>query len=125
MASVGGVDLSDSATVWTDEFDWTPVSQTIDVDLTGGLVVEYAHTENGRPVTLSVGWVDRTTLAALEALRDAETQDVLPVELPGGRVIDAIFNHNDGPLAVSPVIERPEYNSDDRFDVTIHLLQVV
>lgn len=125
MTSVGGVELADSTTVWTDEFDWTPVSQTVEVDLTGGLVVEYDHTENGRPVTLSVGWVDRVTLAALESLRDADMQGLLSVELPGGRIIDAILNHDDGPLTVTPVVDRPEYQNDDRFDVIIHLLQVV
>lgn len=128
MADLAGVALPDDV-IWTDEFDWTPIGQSVEVDVTGGLVVEYAPGRSGRPITIRAEWIALSVLRDLEALRDAGVQNTMVLNLSGGRVYDVLFRHFEGPpLSVEPIVERPEYSesdgSPDFFNVMIRLMEV-
>ena len=38
--------------LWTDEFEWSPVAQTVATSTTGALLVSVALRQAGRPITL-------------------------------------------------------------------------
>ena len=129
MTVLAGIQLPDE-TFWTDEFDWTPIGQSVELDITGGLVIEYASGRSGRPVTIRSEWITRSVLSDIESLRDAAVQNVLTLTLPDSRIIDVLFRHHEGPpIQVEPVVERPEYvaaspDNPDYFNVTIKLIEV-
>lgn len=57
---------------WSDEFEWSPVSQSIQRSLTGALLVDHAVRTAGRPITLqpaddSSGWMSGAVLRQLKA----------------------------------------------------------
>ena len=126
MADINGITLDPDQTVWTDEWEWTPVGQSVEIDIHGGIVDEYiSPNRDGRPVTLYIGWVDKTTLDQVLALAWAETQQIVTLNLPDGRALDVLFDHQGGnPVQVSPVVERTEYQAADLFEVTLVLLEV-
>jgi hypothetical protein len=129
MTDLAGIPLPDE-TFWTDEFDWTAIGQSVETDITGGLVIEYASGRSGRPVTLRAEWITRAVLSDIEALRDAAVQKVMTLTLPDTRTLDVLFRHHEGlPVQVDPVVERPEYvsagpDSPDYFNVVIKLMEV-
>jgi len=127
VAQLETISLDDNQTIWTDEFNWSPVGQSEETDIHGGLVVEWiSPNADGRPVTLDLGWITKTTLDAIVALRDAETQSIMALTLPDAREIDVLFRHADGnPVSVTAVVDRPEYASEDLFAVVLNLMQVL
>lgn len=127
MASLDAVSFDDSQVVWLDEFSWSPVGQSAEVDVHGGLVVEYlSPNKDGRPVTLDIGWVTKKTLDALATKRDAETQALMPLVLPDGRSMDVLWRHHDAePIEAEPVQQFAEYMEGDYFQVTLNLMRVL
>ncbi len=120
--TLNAIELPDD-TIWKDEFDWTGIAQSVETDITGGLVVEHTAGLSGRPVTLHLGWIDRSRLEALEILRDNSDQLVMELTLSDGRMLSVLFRHYEGtPIEVSPVIERPEYVCTDQFDIVLRLV---
>lgn len=124
--ALDGIILPAATTRWTDEYDWSPVAQSVERDVFGGLVVEYVSPPaDGRPVTLALGWVSKTTLEALVALRDAATQSLMALDLPDGRGLDVIWRHDGGmPIDARPVVDYATSEPTDYYDVTLQLLAV-
>ena len=64
-----------SGLYWADKFEWTPVSQNVQVSLTGTLVIQEAAQLAGRLITLKEGvekcWLTRSELDTLDALTAA------------------------------------------------------
>ena len=127
MAGLDAISLDDSQVVWLDEFSWSPVGQSAETDIHGGLVVEYlSPNKDGRPVTLDIGWVTKATLDALAVKRDAETQGLMTLVLPDGRAMDVLWRHHDAePIEAEPVQTFSEYMEGDFFQVTLNLMQVL
>lgn len=123
--SLNGIALPAETTRWIDENDWTPVGQSEEIDIHGGLVVEYVSPPaDGRPVTLHLGWITKIVLDQLKALRDAETQDIMPLELPDGRTMNVLWRHtNAKPIDAIPIQDYTISADDDFFDTTLSLLQ--
>ncbi len=94
--------------VWSDEFAWSPVSQSTDYSLTGALIIQESTRQAGRPITLigqSSGrdhtvWISRANLIVLRTalavvgaehtltLHDARAFTVMAVQ-DGSGPIDA------------------------------------
>ena len=55
--------------IWIDEYAWTPVKQSINTAVNGGLIIEAAAALAGRPITLQGGddyaWASKATLELL------------------------------------------------------------
>ena len=117
--------------IWSDEFDWTPFAQSVEIDQDGLLVVETSAPRSGQPVTLALGWITHITLQRLLDLRDAVDQSPVPLSLPGRAPFDVLWNHTKGsPIKATPVTPRPDYTDrmgddpEDYFDTTLLLLKV-
>jgi hypothetical protein len=127
MSSIAGIELDDSQVVWLDEFSWSPVGQSAEADIQGGLVVEYlSPNRDGRPVTLDLGWITKATLDALIAKRDADPQELMSLVLPDARSMDVLWRHHDAdPIEAEPVKQYTEYVAGDLFQTTLNLMQVL
>lgn len=62
---------------WIDEFDWSPVIQSVEYGLTGSIIIQEAVKQNWQPVTLKGGMsfspITRADLISLAAQIDAAT----------------------------------------------------
>jgi len=128
VASLDSVILGEDV-YWKDEWDWTPVPQSVRRALDGTLVIErlFQYT-SGRPVTLFCSWVSYDTVKEVETLRDSETQNPMLLTLADGRTMHVLFRHHEGnPISVVPVLERPDYinqKNPDYYDLTIRLFEI-
>lgn len=95
---------------WSDEFDWSPVVDSVSVGLTGSLLVQTGIRRAGRPMTLEGGrsgsrsyaWLTRSEVMTLSSLLEQISEQT--ITLHDGRSFTVIPNHgSEGPLSVSPV----------------------
>lgn len=114
---------------WQDEFNWTPVAQTVKRSLDGTLVIErISPITTGRPLTVFCDWVSWAVVKAVEEKKDAVVQEAMLLTLIDGRQFNVMFRHQDGPpMIVSPVLERPDYINQvypDYYLLTLNLFEV-
>jgi len=118
MAAIGTITIPDH-TVWLDRDAWSAVHRHATRSIDGGLLRQRQAILGGRPVTLDLGWVTRSTLQDLEDLRDATGSFTLI--LPGGETMTCRFAPGE-PLSVAPVVQRPEYADGDMFGAIVSLV---
>lgn len=57
--------------LWIDEFEWTPMAQSVSYSITGAVIIQSALKQKGRAITLQggqdFGWIDRSVLVAVTA----------------------------------------------------------
>lgn len=92
---------------WADKYNWTPVSQSVDISLTGTLVIQEAAQLAGRPITLAGGdrfcWAPRTVIDALYAtLQTAGLTMTLDLGVDGSHQV--IWRRDKESLEVAPVV---------------------
>lgn len=113
---------------WSDEFNWTPIAQSIEYGLTGAPLIQESTRLAGRPLTLTGGrswaWINRSDLIALQALLDATAQRTLT--LHDGRQIPVIPRRDgDGPLTVAPVPVVGDSGPADPTDATHYYIDQI
>ena len=112
-------------TIWLDQFDWNEINRNVQRTISGGLVFQTTVKDAGRPVTLDCGWVSRSTLATLEALRDNPTATTFTVVLADETAMTCSFHPDaESPVQVDPVFVRPEYIASDKMHLTLLLMLV-
>jgi hypothetical protein len=119
---------------WTDEFDWLPTSQQVDIAMSGALIVEESAQLAGRPITLegrldgSVGFalIPRSTVSALVALASTPRATPMSLLLEDGRTFDVLFRHGqDGPAVEAHAMKHiAPHVDDDLYTITLRLMQV-
>lgn len=119
---------------WTDEFNWLPTAQQVEVASDGALIVEESAQLAGRPITLegrldgNVGFAPtaRSTVIALRTLAATPRDTPLLLTLGDDRTFNVLFRHADGAPAVEAKAYKhivPQY-ADDRYSLTLRLMQV-
>jgi hypothetical protein len=114
--------------LWSDEFAWSPVEQTVERGLTGSSIVQVGTKTNGRPITLgadadNVGWVTRTTLDALYGF--ASVAGKVMTLTYRGTARQVIFRHQDnGAVEASPVIPYADVQPTDYYRVALRFTEV-
>ena len=116
---------------WSDEFEWSPVSQSIQRSLTGALLVDHAVRTAGRPITLqpaddSSGWMSG---AVLRQLKDWEANPSLTLTLNLRGVSRQVIFLRDGakPVEARPVVYVADPQPGELGDfylVTVRFLEV-
>lgn len=121
---LGTLTLSDDL-IWTDEFDWSPVSQSVQHGLTGSLIVQEQAKTKGRPITLSGGddrgFMTRAQADALYAL--AQTAGTVhTLTFADARTFQVRFRRDSGqPFKLRQVLR----GDDDNWQVDeINLIEV-
>ena len=124
LDAVGGtpttLDLP-SDLLWSDEFAWSAVSQSLERSITGAYLVD-AHTRTaGRPITLqgkeNVAWLQRADAKALKAWTD------LPLQIftltHNGTPYSVMFDHGTDEtsqaMEVTPVVEFSDPGEGDYY----------
>lgn len=102
--------------IWADKYDWTAISQSIEVCLNGTLLVEEASQSAGRPITLVGGaqscWIKRVDLDALVALTQTAGA-TLTLDLGSDGNYNVIWNRAAKPISAEPVQARDDMVADD------------
>lgn len=119
--TLGGISLPDD-TLWTDEFDWSPVRQSLDTTLTGALVVEEAELLAGRPVTLLAHWLTRAEVLSLWALLVPAASYVLI--LPDGAALAVGWRHDGAPIEAEPIFPSTPRDGADLYAVRLRLMEL-
>lgn len=113
--------------LWADEFDWRPVVQNTQYTVTGALVVEAAAKQAGRPITLQGGadyaWMPRSTLLTLQQWA-AQPGLVLLLSIRGEAARSVVFDHQNGAIRATPIIDYADPGSTDDYAVTLRFLEV-
>jgi len=104
--------------VWADKYDWTPVSQSVDISLTGTLVIQEAAQLAGRPITLVGGdrfcWAPRSVIDALYAtLQTAGVTMTLDLGDDGSHQV--VWRRDAQPLEVAPVVPCSDLVDDSMY----------
>lgn len=130
--TLGLIDLSGDLQ-WIDEFNWTPVTQQVEVTFGGSLVIEESAQVTGRPITLqgrlegNLGFavVERSTIKDLRALAAAPLSSPLTLTLHDGRSFQVRFNYAAGnPVDAKPYRHIVPSLDADWYELTLRLLQV-
>lgn len=110
---------------WSDEFDWTPVRQSMDRSLTGKLLIEEAEKVGGRPITLYGGqnacWVPRSTVVALKALLVANNTMTLMYH---GTEYSVMWRHDETPIEANQVRRIANPGDNWKYTITLRLMEV-
>lgn len=110
---------------WQDEFDWTPVQQSVERSLSGKMLIEEATKIKGRPITLYGGqnaaWHSRSTVALLQAKLTAGTVMTLVYH---GTTYSVCWRHDATPLEAAPVVRTRNPGSGHKYTLTIRLMEV-
>jgi hypothetical protein len=121
-----GIVLSPSMQ-WTDRYDFSPVAQTMQLTLGGGVVVYSQGLTCGRPVTLEAlddtGWITKAMLDALDDL--AAVPGAVYTLTIHDFAASVVFRHNDPPaVGFKPLQPKSAPTSGDYFIGTLKFLTV-
>ena len=123
MAAIGSITIPDN-TVWLDRYDWTGVHKAVTRTIGGGLVIQTTDKTGGRPVTLDLGWVAKSTLDDLAALRDDSETESFTVTLPDATTITCAFAPVEVPIRAEPLQSYTTHQDPDYFQVVVQLVEV-
>jgi len=111
---------------WPDELDWEPVAQAAERTIPGAQIVDQTALTGGRPITLEIPWVARSTVDQLQQLRE-QVATAMTLTLPGGAQHQVRWRRGDG-QALEVEAHWPEapdvIGPDTRYDVTLRLMEV-
>ena len=110
-------------TLWADEWSHSAVKQSVSLSLGGRQIIEESEIIRGRPITLFSQWLTKAVVDALVAERD-KADNTMVLTIADGRMFNVRFKQSDSALKITPVIDYPEYQAGDFFDVTIQLFEV-
>jgi hypothetical protein len=106
--------------VWADEFDWSPVQQSVEYAVTGAMYLQEGIRQAGRSITLS-GHCRRSDLLALYALLPNPSN--FSITLADGRTFTVRWKQ-DRPIQATAMIDYADPDPDDAYEVTLQLIVV-
>ena len=107
--------------IWGDEFDFSPVSQTITPTLTGALIIEESELPAGRPITLK-GIGSRVLVKQLKDLESLINHQMPLIMLDG--IQRTVVFKRPGVVAVQLVAEYADPDDSDPYNITLNLIEV-
>jgi hypothetical protein len=119
-----GIALPDDL-IWIDEYDHTPITQTVSKAVDGSLIIEAATQAKGRPITLKgdedAAWIDRATL---ELVRAKQYQPALSMTLTMRGVNYSVLFVQPGGIEAKPVIDYNLPGAEDWYSITLKFFEV-
>jgi hypothetical protein len=120
----------DEDLLWSDEFAWTPVAQSVTRSISGALIIQVAGdaASPGRPITLQPeddrsAWTSRADLEVIKAWA-AIPGAVLQLTLRDV-TRDVMFRHQDKPaIEARPVVHFSDVEPGDSQLVTFKFMEV-
>lgn len=113
--------------MWSDEFAWNAVEQSVSRGLTGSLIVQTGARTNGRPITLAApddqaGWVPRSAIDQLRVWANTPGKTLTFVMRGVTRTV--MFRLSDGAMQASPVVAYEDDQSTDPYRLTLRLMEI-
>jgi len=113
--------------IWSDEYNWAPVSQSVKKSLTGALIIEEAVQLKGRKITLKGGegyaWIDKATLELLRA--KLNTPNLTMTLTHNGTAYPVMFDRNgSGGVSARGVYEVSDPDAAHIYSVTLKFIEV-
>jgi hypothetical protein len=125
LVTLGGIDLPDDI-IWTDEFDFQPVAQSVTRTIAGNHVEFNQALVLGRPITLEAsetqGWLTKTQVDALQTL--AATPGATYTLDIGAQTFTVAFRHDEDAFDPQPFLQRIDPDAGDFFSAIIRLRTV-
>ncbi len=95
--------------VWSDRYEWTPVSQTVEVSIAGTLIIQEAAQQAGRPITLTAAdgqhcWTTKAVIDQIYALTTTAGR-TMTLTLAPGVSKQVIWRRDRQPVEAVPVFE--------------------
>ena len=121
---LGGIEITDNF-VWSDEFSFNQLEQSQERSLSGGLIIQSAPKQFGRPITLGPSWLPRATLDSLFALEASPS--AMELVLADGREFTVVFDRARGTaIDAKPVHDYVNAANEPawQYQVTLRLLTV-
>lgn len=108
---------------WADEFDFSPVSQSVQRAVNGALIVESQALAYGQPITLTGAWCGRDVVADLRSMQ-SDISVVRVLTLNDGNQYSVVFCIEAG--GVQALLLSPESSPDQTtlYKLTINLITV-
>lgn len=114
--------------IWSDEYDWSNVVQSVQKSLTGALVIQEASQAKGRLITLRGGidaaWITKSVADSIKAKVD--TVDLTMTLNFHGTPYQVKFSRqgNKSPFETSQVYELANPDSEHLYGFTLRLMEV-
>ena len=114
--------------IWSNEYDWSNVTQDVKKTLTGALIIQESTQPKGRPITLSGGvdhaWITKATLDLIKAKID--TVDLTMTLTINGTPYSVQFVRagNTSPMQAKSIQDLSNPDATDLYSVTLNFMEV-
>lgn len=110
---------------WQDEFDWSPVTQSLTTTLTGAVVVEETELLEGREITLvsgyTFGWAHRALVSQLKS-KESQINPIMTLSINGeNRTV--IWRRDPIAVEVKPLIQLIDPDDHDFYLLTLRFTE--
>ncbi len=124
--TLGGIVLSPHL-IWEDEGKFSPVAQTVNRTLGGGIVIFSGGLLGGRPITIKSlpdqGWMTKAQVDSVQLIANVPG-NIVSLAI-GAQVFSVMFRHHEPQaFTASPLIFRVDAPAEDYFLVEIKLIEV-
>jgi hypothetical protein len=111
--------------VWTDEIEFTPITQSVEIALSGSVIIQEAEQSAGQPMTLAgtanSAWAARSLVKALAAKLSPSLD--MTLTLHDARVFTVRWDHrNRKPIESQPVVAYSDPADDDQYTLVLHVI---
>jgi hypothetical protein len=112
---------------WEDEFNWSPVAQSVERSITGALLIQASALQAGREITLRSfdqvsGAITAADLAQLKAWASVPNQ-VMQLSLRGVSR-DVLFRHQETAIEATPFEHYSDVQPGDFYLVTLRFMEI-
>ena len=111
---------------WQDEFDWSPVSQSITPTITGALIVEENVFYEGREITLvsgdTFGWAPHSLVSQLRS-KESQINPVMTLGI-NGETRTVIWRRDPIAVEVKPLIQMVDPDDHDFYLLTLRFTEM-
>ena len=114
--------------IWSNEYDWSKVTQDVKKSLTGALIIQESSQSEGRLITLTGGtdfaWITKATLDLIQA--EIDTVDNTMILTINGQAYTVIFIRagNTSPMVAKQIKELSNPDADDFYSITLNFMEV-
>ncbi|WP_234082437.1 hypothetical protein [Azonexus sp. R2A61] len=116
---------------WSDEFDWSPIEQSITYSADGALLIDEFERQTGRPITLrpfddASAWMPRATLLQLQSW--AGIAELTMTLMLRSTSYSVMFRRDEGsPITAEPVVfvsDAVAGDAGDYYLITLRLIEI-
>lgn len=124
--TLDGISLPEDL-LWSDEYLWSPVKQSVQLSLNGKSIIQEAAQTQGRPVTLEgdqeSAWVTKATLEQLRAAEATPDYD-MTLDYHGTSLTVRFSRVNGNPIEARQIVGFANPQNDDVYSLRLRLFTV-